>query len=127
MFNNPKTWMYSMWKMEKTDTNGLIEDLCALGGHSLLVDTLSEEIKERYKECNWYDGEPPTIDGKLLLCSGLSGQCIQLTDTGVYTYYHMTLENDGDDDMRFGIWANGVLVEIPSKAQFNWIKWCPME
>lgn len=127
MFNNPKTWMYSMWKMEKTDTNGLNEDLYALGGHSLLVDTLSDEMKEKYKEHNWYNGTSPMIDGKLLLCSGLSGQCIQLTDTGVYTYYHLTLENDGDDNMRFGIWANGLLVEIPSKSQFHWIKWCPLD
>jgi hypothetical protein len=126
MFNDPNTWIYSMWKMEKTDTNELTEDLFTLGGHSRLVDTLSDEIKEKYKEHNWYNGKSPTIDGKLLLCSGLSGQCVQLKDTGVYTYYHFTLENDGDDNMRFGIWANGVLVEIPSKSQFNWIKWCPI-
>ncbi len=127
MINKPTLWMQSMWKMEKTDTNGLIEDLITLGGHSLLVDTLSDEIVCKYKEHNWYDGTSPTIDNKLLLCAGLSGQFIQLTDTDIYTYYQLTLDNDGDKNKRFGIWANGVLVETPSETQYNWIKWCPME
>jgi hypothetical protein len=29
------------------------------------------------------------------------------------------LENNGDDEERFGIWANGVLTETPSKKIFS--------
>ena len=32
-----------MYKMEKTETNGLIEDLIVTGGHSILVDDLGEQ------------------------------------------------------------------------------------
>jgi hypothetical protein len=127
LINNPKMWLQSMWKMEKSANNVLIDDLYMLGGHALLVDNLSEEVKSRYKEYNWYNGVSPIIDGKLLLCAGLSGMCTQLDNTYIYTYYQLTLDNDGDDNRRFGIWANGVLVETPSKTQFNWIKWRDMD
>ena len=127
MINNPKHWNLSMWKMEKTDSNDLIEDLTVLGGHSLLVDSLSEEIKEKYKENNCFDGQFPTIDGKLLLLTGFNESFVQLKDTNVYTYYQLTLDNEGVLDRRFGVWANGVLVETPTEEQFHEIKWCKMD
>jgi hypothetical protein len=43
---------------------------------------------------------------------------IQLNNSNVYTYYHFILENDGNDDECFGIWANGILTETPSKNVF---------
>ena len=123
MINKPSIWNQSMWKMEKTDTNDLIEDLIMLGGHSLLVDTLSDEMKEIYKE-KWECGLACVIDGKVLLIAGLSGLFTQSEDTGIYTYYQLTLDNEGDLNKRFGIWANGVLVETPSENQFKLGKWC---
>ena len=35
-----------------------------------------------------------------------------------FTYYHLTVESDGDENKRYGIWANGILSETPSKKQF---------
>jgi hypothetical protein len=29
------------------------------------------------------------------------------------------MENDGDKDRRFGVWANGVLCETPSEKQLE--------
>jgi hypothetical protein len=113
--------------MEKSDTNELIEDLTMLGGHGLLVDSISEEILEKYKELGWFAGKPAVIDDKLVLYAGYSDAFVQLTDSQVYTYYQFVLENKGDIDRRFGVWANGLLVETPSETQFNYIKWCKME
>jgi hypothetical protein len=48
----------------------------------------------------------------------VSDQFVQLTDDDIYTYYHLVPENNGDDNQRFGIWANGILSETPSKNQF---------
>jgi len=127
MINNAKFWNLSMWKMEKTDSNELIEDLIMLGGHSLLVDSLSEEIQEKYKENNCFDGVSPTIDKKLFLLAAFNNSFVQLKDSNVYTYYQLALDNEGDINRRFGVWANGLLVETPSEEQFNYIKWCEME
>jgi hypothetical protein len=45
----------------------------------------------------------------------VSDHFIPLTDNKKYTYYHLTLESDGDDNQQFGIWANGVLTETTCK------------
>jgi len=41
-----------------------------------------------------------------------------LKNTNLYIYYHFILENNGNNDERFGVWANGILTETPSKNQF---------
>lgn len=103
-------------KWKKTPENGLLEDLIVTGGHAILVSDLEE-----YKEANdeKFCGETPAIDDKFLLLSSVSNHFIQLQNRDVYTYYHFTLENNGNNDERFGVWANGVLTETPSKKQFT--------
>jgi hypothetical protein len=115
MINNPEHFNLSMYKMAKTPENGLTDDLIVTGGHSILVDDLGEyydENKIRFK------GKIPKIDDKFLLLCFLTKDFVQLTDTNKYTYYHLVLENNGNNDERFGIWANGILTETISKNQF---------
>jgi hypothetical protein len=112
--NNPKKWNMCMYKMAKTDTNGLLEDLIVTGGHSLLVDSISEEEKTKYHARGLTEWSKETIDGKRLLLSSVSDQFTAMQDNKVYTYYHLLLENNDDEEERFGIWANGVLTETPN-------------
>jgi hypothetical protein len=116
MINNPNKFTDCMFKMVKTDENNLIEDLIVTGGHSILVDDLGEYKEESEKIFI----KLQTIDDKYLLLAGISKDFIKLEDTNVYTtYYHFILENNGNDDERFGVWANGVLTETPSKRYFT--------
>ena len=119
MINNPEHFNLSMYKMAKTLENGLTEDLIVTGGHSILVDDLGDYYSENEGK---FKGKIPTIDGKYFLLSAVSKDFIQLTDTNEYTYYHLVLENNGDNDERFGIWANGILTETISKNQFTEIE-----
>lgn len=115
MINNPKKWFECMYKMEKTETNGLTDDLIVTGGHAILVDDLGDYKKindERFFET-------PMIDDKYLLLSSVSNDFKKLENNNLYTYYHFILENNGNDDERFGVWANGILTETPSKKQFT--------
>jgi hypothetical protein len=112
MINNPDCWYVCMYKMEKNDTNGVTEDLIITGGHAILVDDLKEYKEEND---NKFCGETPKIDEKYLLLSSVSKDFVKLENTNVYTYYHFILENNGNDDERFGVWANGILTETPSK------------
>lgn len=115
MKNNPDIWSYCMYKMEKTETNGLLEDLIVTGGHVILVDDLGI-----YKEQNEkIFGTTPMIDDKYLLSCSLSKDFTKIENTDLYTYYHFTLENNGSNDERFGVWANGILSETVSKHQFT--------
>ena len=115
MINNPEKFNECMYKMEKTEDNGLLEDLIVTGGHSILMDDLWDLKEENDK----IFGSTQMIDDKYLLLSAVSKQFIKLENTNLYTYYHFILENNGNDDERFGVWANGILTETPSKKQFN--------
>jgi hypothetical protein len=115
MINNPEKWDECMYKMEKTEENGLIEDLIVTGGHAILVDDLGICKYENYK----IFGTTPMIDNKYLLLSSVSNDFKKLENINLYTYYHFILENNGNDDERFGVWANGILTETPSKNHFT--------
>jgi hypothetical protein len=112
--NNPKKWNMCMYKMAKTPLNGLTEDLIVTGGHSLLVDAISEEEQKRYDAMGIPSFSKLTIDNKHLLLSCCSDQFTPMQDTNRYNYYHLLLENNDDEEERFGIWANGILTETPN-------------
>jgi len=110
--NNTKFFTTCMYKMCKTETNDLTEDLIVVGGHALLVDKLSEE--EYLRTCSIW-GTPLRIDKKYLLLAGITDKFERIEGDSVFTYYHFCVENDGNDETRYGIWANGTLVETPCK------------
>ena len=102
LINNPSKFNECMFKMEKTDSNGLIEDLIVTGGHSILVDDLGEHKEENEKLLG-----TQIIDNKYLLLAAVSSDFSKIETVNVYTYYHFILENNGNDEERFGVWANG--------------------
>jgi hypothetical protein len=113
--NNPTNWNMCMYKMTKTKSNRLIEDLIVTGGHSILVDSISKQQQAKYDEMGISEFSKITIDGKHLLLACVSDQFVPMPDNKVYTYYHLLLNNDNDEEERFGIWANGILTETPNE------------
>ena len=113
--NNPDNFSKCMYKMEKTETNGLIDDLIVTGWHSILVDDL-KECKEANDKV--FGGKTQLIDDKYLLLACVSKDFSKIENTELYTYYHFVLENNNDNEERFGVWANGVLTETPPKNHF---------
>ena len=112
--NNPKKWNMCMYKMAKTESNGLIKDLIVTGGHSILVDSLTDAELLKYSEMGIPDFANQTIDNKHLVLSCVSDQFVAMQDNSIYHYYHLLLENNDDEEERFGIWANGILTETPN-------------
>ena len=93
--------------------NNSFEDLIITGGHSILVDELTDEQKR-----NELQFRPITkIDDKYLLLSCNSEKFEKINNNDNYTYYHIVLEND-DDNGNYGVWANGVLTESISEKYF---------
>jgi hypothetical protein len=115
LINNPNLYSKCMYKMEKTDTNGLLEDLIVTGNHAILVDHMTEE-KELNEE--WL-GPTPMLDKKYLLLTAVSKQFTSMKNKKPYVYYHLVLDNEEEDEARYGIWANGILTETPSKEYFK--------
>jgi hypothetical protein len=115
MINNPNRYSSCMYAIKKSDSNNLNEDLIVTGGHSILVDTL--DGKEEQNKI-YFQGETYKIDDKYLLVAPLVDGVEKLENNNLYTYYHFVLENDGDENQRYGVWANGMLTETPSFKQF---------
>ena len=115
MINNPTDKKSSMYKLQKNDHNGLIEDLIITGWHSVMVDKLTEQEQEEQLAL----GFNQSVDDKQLLLAHVSKDFKQIEGKEIFTYYHFVVENNGDDDNdRYGVYANGLLVETPSKNLF---------
>jgi hypothetical protein len=116
LINKPTVYSKCMYKMEKTETNGLTDDLIMLGNHSILVDNLGE-----CKELNdsLWKIPTPTLDKKYLLLSAASPEFVAIQNTKPYVYYNLVLDNENDDEVMYGIWANGILTDTPSKKIFS--------
>jgi photosystem II stability/assembly factor-like uncharacterized protein len=89
----------------------LTEDLVLTGCHSLLVDGL---YKEQIFEMGGPDKRLYKTDDKLRLFTCFEPKAIPYQEEGTFTIYHLALESE-NDEINFGIWANGLLVETCCK------------
>jgi hypothetical protein len=99
---------HNMYKMKNSN-------LMITGGHSILVDELTDTQKELQRQF-WGDAVYK-INDKFLLLSCCSEQFEKVEDTNEYIYYHIVLENN-DPEKHFGIWADGVLTESISEKVY---------
>jgi len=115
MTNDPTNWKNCMYRLPKS--GDMTDDLIVTGAHSILVDKqlTGEELQLQNQ---YWNGEEYLIDGKYMVLSAVSKQFVKVTDKNEYTYYHIVLEDDGDDNRRYGIWANGILSESQSRSAF---------
>ena len=114
MVNNPSTAIHCMYRMIKTNENGLIDDLIVTGIHSILVDDLKKCRLKNLDKIFIFN----KIEDKILLFSCLLDYFFLENNNDEYTYYHLALESE-DENEKFGVWANGLLVETTSKKNFE--------
>lgn len=89
----------------------LTEDLIITGGHSILIDNLTEKQRNNSLKYRKYFIKTQHKDKLLTVINELAEP---YPKKGTFTIYHLALENE-DDDLDYGIWANGLLVESCSK------------
>ena len=119
MINDTKHFNTCLYTLRKSAANGLTADLTVTGGHGILVDKIDDPViaEENRKE---FKCTQPEIDGKLILLAGVSPEFEPVLQRGkVCRVFNFSLETDGDDDRRFGVFANGLLVETPSVNQLR--------
>ena len=109
-FNNDNGYVKNMYRMKKTD--GMTNDLIVTGRHSILVDNWSS-----FNNVDKREQIPHSkIDDKFLLVAGLSSMFNKETEVKNYTVYHIALEGD---QPRYGIYANGILMESLDNRNTN--------
>jgi hypothetical protein len=95
-----------LYKYTKNNYPEITEDLVVTGGHSILVDKLTKNQKEKTKK--YWDICHKT-DDKYRLLSVVNTKATPYEIEGEFNIYHIALESD--ELINFGIYANGLLVE----------------
>ena len=113
MVNNPDNFGKCLYLMKKTDI--MTDDLFLTGWHSIMVDDLGDSEADNTKRL----GPNNKIDDKYLLLCSVSHEFNKVDNTQEYTVYNFALDGDGDDEARYGVYANGVLCETPSTAMLH--------
>jgi hypothetical protein len=93
----------------------LTEDLIITGCHSILVNELSEEERERSIE---YTGKIYITENKYRLIACLDKRAEPYEKEGIHTIWHLALEHE-NYYMNYGCYANGLLVETTSKRMMK--------
>jgi hypothetical protein len=114
MKNDPSSLLNCMYKFKSIDET--MPDLIVTGLHSICVDKLSDKEIEA---CKKYNFESSKIDDKYLLPACVSDKFEKIQNRNIYTYYHLTLENDGNENAQYAIMANGVLTETTCENNFK--------
>lgn len=107
-----------LYKYSSKEYPELFEELVLTGGHSILVDSLTDEEREnmRITMFDLFKGEDFEIDDKKCLLSYLNNKAEVYEKKGKHTIYHFALE--GDYYKNYGVYANGLLVEACSQHIF---------
>jgi hypothetical protein len=114
MINNPTVWHSCMYTMPATSTT---EAITVTGGHGFLVDRLTPAQRSA-QTAYWVNGEC-RIDDKLILLASVDERFNKMEERKAVNYYHFVLENDRNNETRYGVYANGHLSETPSKNYMN--------
>jgi hypothetical protein len=91
----------------------IFQDLILTGCHCILVDDFASP-EQREETIHIHKGKICITDNKYRLPACADHRATIFPDEGVYTIYHLALENE-DYYMNYGIYANGLLVETCSK------------
>lgn len=89
----------------------LLEDLIITGHHSILVDKFKEGERDKTEKIL---GRIYLTDTKARLPACVDKRATPYKKEGIFSVYHFSLEND-NDQMNYGVYANGLLVETVSK------------
>ena len=105
----------SLYKLTSTTYPSLIDDLYLTGFHSILVDSITEEQRNKMIEIQQ---KIYVTEGKYRLLACVDDRCKPSEKEGAYTIWHFALEND-HMNKNYGVWANGLLVETCPKINIT--------
>ena len=115
----PRNTLNQLYTYSREKNPELIEDLHLTGGHSLLLDTLTEEESNSMNQIHWPDDEY-MVEDKYKLLAHLSHDICIAAEQNV-DIYHFTLEPPENARLSYvyGVYANGVLAESCSHGAMD--------
>jgi hypothetical protein len=113
MPENPRWFSPPLYGLKKY--GDLLEDLYLTGCHSVLVDDLTPEQREKVIDQFKYTY---VTDRKYRLPACVDERAVPFEEEGDFEIWHLALEHE-DYYMNYGIYANGLLVETASKRMMK--------
>lgn len=106
-----------MYTYSRESNPELTEDLHLTGGHSLLLDTLTDEESNDMKKIHWPTKEEYMVEDKYKLLACFSRKLYISTEENA-EIYHLTLEppKNAKPSYVYGIYVNGILAESCSQS-----------
>ena len=105
-----------LYKCTKENYPEILEDLVITGSHCILINNFKN--KKQLKDTLKIHGMIFITENKYRLPVCVDDRSEVYEKKGLYTIYHLTLDND-NDYLNYGIYANGLLVETCSKIQLK--------
>lgn len=99
-----------LYKLSPSNYPELKDDLYITGGHSVLVETITDKERE---DLIAHLGNIFVTDQKYRLTAMVDERAEPWASAGEYTIWHFALEHE-DIKMNYGVYANGLLVETCS-------------
>jgi hypothetical protein len=99
-----------LYKCTSSAYREITEDLYLTGCHSILVDSITDEQREKTIA---QLGKIFVTENKYRLMACIDERAEPWKSEGTYTIWHLALENE-DIHMNYGIWVNGLRVETSS-------------
>lgn len=125
LYNSNTETINKLYKLSASKDPRLIEDLYITGSHSLLYDKLTAKelinmtkLKVVYNDMQGENFDIK-LDNKFKLIAYYNERFEPFDEEGLFNIYHIVLENDGDKNKSYGIYANGVLAESTTEASIK--------
>ena len=115
-FVNDDNNLHKIYKLSKDKDDKLIDDLYITGGHSILVDYLSDD--EIFNTKKYFNNTTPQIDNKFKLLACIDERFEHVVFDEPIELFHILLENN-DINQQFAIFANGILTETIDELHFK--------
>ena len=114
MRNDPSSIFNCMYCLKSNDPE--MPDLIVTGLHGICEDNISESEHSKFKE---YGIEIMKINDKYLVQACVSDKFEKIKNRNIYTYYHLTLEHENNENAQYAIMANGILTETTCENNFK--------
>jgi len=114
LLNNEIRTINKLYISKKSKNEKLINDLYVTGSHAILKESITEvENKKMLRLLNKLVDYKYNrmLDEKHKVIACFDNQFEQYNEQGYFNIYHIVLENNGDVEKNYGIYANGILVE----------------
>jgi hypothetical protein len=114
LLNTSNRSINKLYVIKKEKNQKILDDLYLTGSHAILKDSITEVENNRmirllnnlgnYRYDRILEGK-----NKIIACFDVDFE--QHNEEGYFNIYHIVLENNGNVEKNYGIYANGILVE----------------